>query len=91
VNSLSLHLVQKSPVRSFDGKDYPLTGSPTSDARSYKKVDEHTLTFIEKKGDKVITTGRITLSADGKSRTVTASGTDSKGAKFSTTAVYDKQ
>src|SRR5713226_4770632 len=29
----------------FDGKDYPVTGDATSDARSYKKVDDHTLEF----------------------------------------------
>src|SRR5437879_12630704 len=37
----------------FDGKDYPVTGDPSTDTRSYKKVDDHTLTFINKKGDKV--------------------------------------
>ena len=75
----------------FDGKDYPVTGDPSSDARSLKQVDDHTLTFAVKKGDKVTTTGRIALSADGKSRRVTTTGTDSKGNKVSGTAVYDKQ
>ena len=75
----------------FDGKDYPVTGDPTSDARALKKVDDHTITFTVKKGDKVTTTGRIVLSADGKTRTVTTSGTDVKGNKVSGTAVYDKQ
>ena len=75
----------------FDGKDYPVTGDPSSDARSYKKVDDHTLEFTVKKGDKVTTTGRIVVSPDGKSRTVTTSGTDAKGNKVSGTAVYDKE
>ena len=75
----------------FDGKDYPVAGDPSSDARSLKKIDDHTLTFAVKMGDKVTTTGRIVLSADGKTRTVTTSGTDSKGKKVSGTAVYDKQ
>jgi len=75
----------------FDGKDYPVTGDPSSDSRSLKEIDDHTLTFAVKKGDKVTTTGRIVLSADGKTRTVTTSGTDSKGKKISGTAVYDKQ
>ncbi len=75
----------------FDGKDYPVTGDPSSDARSYKKIDDHTLELAVKKGDKVTTTGRIVLSADGKTRTVTTSGTDPKGNKVSGTAVYDKQ
>jgi len=75
----------------FDGKDYPVTGDPNSDARSYKKVDDHTLELTVKKGGKVTVTGRIVAAADGKSRTVTTSGTDSKGTKVSSTAVYDKQ
>ena len=75
----------------FDGKDYPVTGDTSSDARSYTKVDDHTLAFTNKKGDKVTITGRAVVSADGKTRTVTISGTDSKGKKFTSTAVYDKQ
>jgi hypothetical protein len=75
----------------FDGKDYPVTGDPNSDARSLKKINDYTLTFAVKKGDKVITSGRIVLSADGKTRTVTTSGTDTKGNKIGGTAVYDKQ
>src|SRR5712671_7629425 len=26
----------------FDGKDYPVTGDPASDARSLKQIDDHT-------------------------------------------------
>jgi hypothetical protein len=75
----------------FDGKDYPVTGDPNSDMRSYTKIDDHTLGFNVKKGGKVTTSGRVVVSADGKSRTVTVSGTDPKGKKFTSTAAYDKQ
>src|SRR5712692_3486247 len=75
----------------FDGKDYPVTGDPGSDARSYKRINDHTLGLTVKKGGKVTVTGRIAVAADGKSRTVTTSGTDSKGEKVSNTAVFDKQ
>ena len=75
----------------FDGKDYAVTGNPNSDMRSYTKIDDHTLGFNVKKGGKVTTSGRVVVSADGKSRTVTTSGTDPQGKKFKSTAVYDKQ
>ena len=75
----------------FDGKDYPVTGDPTSDARSYKKIDDRTLELTVKKNGKVTVTGRIVVSADGKNRTVNVSGTTPKGKKFKNTAVYDKQ
>jgi hypothetical protein len=75
----------------FDGKDYPLTGDPTADSRSYKTVNEHTLTLENKKDGKVTTSGRIVVSADGKTRTLTVSAKDSAGKKITSTAVYDKQ
>jgi hypothetical protein len=38
----------------------------------------------------MVWSGRITVAADGKSRTVTINGTDEKGKKFSSKSVYDK-
>lgn len=75
----------------FDGKDYPLTGDATADTRSYKKVDDRTTELTNKKDGKVTLTGRIVISADGKSRTVTISGTDATGKKIKYSAAYDKQ
>jgi hypothetical protein len=75
----------------YDGKDYPVTGDPVSDMRSYTKVDDRTLTLSAKKDGKVTLTGKIVVAADGKSRTVTTSATDAKGQTVSGTAVYDKQ
>jgi hypothetical protein len=75
----------------FDGKDYPLTGDPTSDMRSYKQVDDRTLELTNKKNGKVTVTGKVVVSTDGKTRTVTTSGTNAQGEKFENTAVYDKQ
>ena len=75
----------------FDGKDYPVTGDPNSDTRAYTKVNDHLLRFTAKKGGKVTTVGRVGVASDGKSRTVTSTGTNAKGQKVSTTSVYEKQ
>jgi hypothetical protein len=75
----------------FDGKDYPVTGDPSSDTRSIKQIDEHTLELTVKKAGKVTMSGRVVLSADGKSRTLTLSGTDPAGKKITSISVYDKQ
>ena len=75
----------------FDNKDYPVTGDSTSDARSYRRQGARTLLFNIKKDGKVTVTGRVVVSANGKMRTVTTTGTDSTGKKFKTIAVYDKQ
>jgi hypothetical protein len=75
----------------FDGKDYPVTGDSTADTRAYKRVNDHTLTFVGKKNGKVVQNGRVTVSPDGKSRTVHVTGTDANGKKTTQDAVYDKQ
>ena len=75
----------------FDGKDYPVTGDSASDVRSYKQINDHTLELAAKKDGKVTIEGKITVSADGKTRTVQATGTDPSGKKVKTEGVYDKQ
>jgi hypothetical protein len=75
----------------FDGKDYPVTGDPNSDTRAIKQVDDHTSDLTVKKGGKVTITGKAVVSADGKTRTVTLSGTDAAGKHIESTSVYDKQ
>ena len=75
----------------FDGKDYPVTGEPNSDVRSYRMINNHTLEITGKKGGKTTLSGRIVVSNDGKSRTVTTTATDAQGKKVANVAVYDKQ
>jgi hypothetical protein len=75
----------------LDGKDYPLTGDPRANARSVKKIDDHNMTLANKMNGKVVTTGRIVIAKDGKSRTLNASVTDSSGKKLESLAFYDKQ
>jgi hypothetical protein len=43
-----------------------------------------------KKNGKVIVTARSEVSADGKTRTSTVTGTNPKGKKFRNTPVYDR-
>jgi hypothetical protein len=75
----------------FDGKDYPVTGDPTSDSRAIKQIDDRNYELTIKKGGKVTMTGKAVVSADGKSRTVTVSGTNAAGKTVTSTSVYDKQ
>ncbi len=78
-------------VGKFDGKDYPVTGENNYDSRAYTEVDDHTMDMTIKMGGKLVGTGKITVAADGKSRTVTTKATDPKAAGLNATAVYDKQ
>jgi hypothetical protein len=75
----------------FDGKDCPSTGNPNEDMRSAKMINDHTYHVVSKKGGKVVLTAHVVVAPDGKSRTVTTHGTDSKGKKYTSVAVYEKQ
>lgn len=75
----------------FDGKDYAAKGSDMQDTRAYTKVDANTLTYKVKKGGKDVGSGKVVISADGKSRTVTETNMNKDGKEVITTAVYDKK
>lgn len=77
-------------VGMFNGTDYAVTGDPDEDMRSYNKVDDHNLDFWMKKGGKVVASGKIAVSADGKTRTVTVTSPGRHHKMMKTTAVYDK-
>ncbi|HLW35807.1 MAG TPA: hypothetical protein VKS98_09125 [Chthoniobacterales bacterium] len=74
----------------LDGKDYPITGDAQSDTRSFKMNGENTLDMVSKKNGKVVGEGTIVVAADRKTRTVTSTITNAKGAKVTSTSFYDK-
>jgi hypothetical protein len=73
-----------------DGKAYPVKGNLPYNSVAYKVVNERTYDLTAMKDGKMLWTGKSTISADGKSRTVTLSGTGADGKKFNGKAVYDK-
>lgn len=75
----------------FDRKFYAVTSDAASDERSYRVLNSRTLLLTAKKGGKVTLAGRIVVSVNGRSRTITTSGTDAKGKRFRSVALYDKQ
>ena len=75
----------------FDGKEYPVTGEANSDVRSYRTINKNTLALSGKKNGKVTLSGRIVVSRDGKTRTVTTTTTNAQGKRVTNTAVYDRQ
>jgi len=77
-------------VGKFDGKAYPSKGNLPWNSAAYKVINDRTNDITTWKDGKFVWSGRITVAADGKSRTVTVNGKDEKGKKFKSTAVYDK-
>ena len=70
----------------WDGKAYPTKGNLSWNAAAYKVINDRTNEITTFKDGKVLWAGRITVSADGKSRTVTLNGTGADGKKFKGTA-----
>jgi hypothetical protein len=76
----------------YDGKDVPVTGnSPYGDTVAVTRVNPRTTRSVAKYGGKVTTTHTIVVSADGKTRTATARGTDKAGKPVDSVSFYEKQ
>jgi len=76
----------------YDGKDNRIVGTnPDADMAARTRIDANTIQTVNKKGGKVTTTQRSAVSADGKTRTVTTTGTDAQGRTVNNVAVYDRQ
>src|SRR5437764_398770 len=57
----------------FDGKDHP-TPRPDYEVSSWKRINPHEYVAYRKKAGKVVQTSRNTVSADGKTLTITTRG-----------------
>src|ERR1700730_7443636 len=77
-------------VGKFVVKAYPTKGNLSWTSAAYKMVNDRTNDITTWKDGKVVWSGRIEVSKDGKSRTVTMNGTGADGKKFKGKAVYDK-
>lgn len=78
-------------IGKFDGKPYPVTGSPAVDARAVTAKGDRTLEIDNMKGGKSVGTGKVELAKDGKSRTLETDNADAAGKKVHAKFVYDKQ
>ena len=85
-------VVQYSYTTYLDGKDSKVTGNnPNADTVGVKRIDARTLEVVSKKSGKVTITQRNVLSSDGKTRTVTTTGTDALGQKVNNVAVFERK
>ena len=75
----------------YDGKDVKITGNnPDADMIAMTRVSPRVTQSVYKKGGKATLTNRRTVSADGKTLTVTQTGTNAQGQKVNNTLVYTK-
>lgn len=76
----------------FDGKPVEVVGATDAKTtRVYKRIDARTYEFVTSVAGKVTTTSRSVVSADGKTRTSTATGKNAQGVTVHNVSVYEKQ
>ena len=83
--------VTESYAGTFDGKEFAVGGDPNVDAAYLKRIDASTMERINKKNGKPTTTMHYVVSRDGKTKTVTITGTTSDGKPVDTVLVFEKQ
>ena len=74
----------------FDGKEYPYKTALVDGMISIKRIDD-LRSEAAIKGGKASMTSKAVISKDGKTRTLTTTGTNAEGKPVRTVAVYDKQ
>lgn len=75
----------------YDGKDYPMTGSPVADTIALKRIDEVTAEATLKKAGRIVSTTTRVISRDGKEMTFTTTGTNERGDTIRNVLVFDKK
>jgi hypothetical protein len=75
----------------YDGKDYPITGSPDFDTLAVTRVSSHEVKGKQKKAGELVGTTTRTISKDGKTMTLASRLKNAKGDTVESTMVFDKQ
>jgi len=76
----------------YDGKDNAIKGnSQYGDIVALTRTDANTTRYIYKKGGTVTVTQTHVVSSDGKTMTISSTGTDIQGNPVNGVAVYDRQ
>jgi hypothetical protein len=75
----------------FDGKDEPVTGHPSADTTSVRKIDARTTEIVNKKAGKILQIITNVISEDGNTINNTYQNFDAEGKPTrTTTAVYER-
>jgi hypothetical protein len=74
----------------FDGKDHP-TMRPGYDSSVWTRLSPRKYVVYRKKNGKVVLTSTNVVSDDGKTMTITTTGTDENGRPVNNITVYDRQ
>ena len=75
----------------FDGKGVAWTGNPNADTATAKRIDANSYENVWSKDGKATISSKVKVSADGKTLTITQTGTDASGKAVNSVLVFDRQ
>jgi hypothetical protein len=76
----------------FDGKPSEVKGATDANTtRVYKRIDARSYEYVQSVAGKVTTTSKTVVAADGKTRTTTTTGKNTKGQTVNTVGIYERQ
>jgi hypothetical protein len=75
----------------YDGKDYPITQDGARQTISISRASDHFFNFKIKENGRVVSSGQIVCSPDGKSQTIAGTHTDGAGAQTQFVTVWDRR
>jgi hypothetical protein len=75
----------------YDGKDYPIKGSPDADAVSVRRIDDNTVDYVYKKAGKEVLSERAVVSRDGKTSTFTQKLKNARGQDITVVTVWNRR
>jgi hypothetical protein len=78
-------------IGAYDGKDYPVAGNPKVGTIAQERVNDYIAKTTTKRDGKITATSTRVISKDGKTMTITSTGTDEKGVAFNDTLVFHKR
>jgi hypothetical protein len=83
--------VHSEIVQKFDGKDYPLNGSPLADSVSARRINDRRGESVLKRLGNVVVATKAIISWDGKTLAVVRTGMDADGRMADEVLVYERQ
>jgi hypothetical protein len=78
-------------VTMFDGKEAEYKGASAPTTRAYSRIDDRTYQYVERVNGKITTTNRVTMAADGRTRTQVTTGTGADGRPVNNVTLWDRQ
>ena len=75
----------------YDGKEYLVKGAAQPTTLTWKQIDDRTTEHVQRVNGKVTVTNRRVISRDGRTATVTTTGTNAQGQNVHNTIIQAKQ